>query len=333
MPAPLSFDDNPRMLPLPDDALLLEDLAPAEATPRSLAVLALQQQMASLGLSLPLGPTLALSDPERLLLLNGFRVQLVCAPYGADTLQAASAPWQQAGQSPHFLLAAWVDDELQVVWIPGALTHDEVIQKAQAGADAIELPIHQFRGGVDRLLSLVQLLDPQAMPLRGLARSPLAPLSVVPWVQGLIDDALLALGAELQPASSVVFRASSPTEGEATEVLAILAISLGVVGEELCWGEAAAEAIERFQLQLIPCGPSSPGPNRLRVRLVPRLTGDVLPDGLRLVAGPQAAVTATSQGLELDVRGSQTPIQIAVEWKEDQLRLPPLLLTLAGAQA
>jgi hypothetical protein len=332
MPTPLSVDDNPLVIPLPDDALPLKDLAPAEATPRSLAVLALQEQMASLGLALPLGPTLTLSDPERLLLLNGFRVQLVCAPYGADTVEAASAPWQQAPQAPHFLLAAWVDDDLQVVWFPGALTHDEVIQQAKAGADAIALPIQRFRGGVDRLLTLVQLLDPQAMPLRGLAPPAMAPLSVLPWVQGLIDDALLALGAELQPASSVVFRASSPTEAEATEVLAILSISLGVVGEQLCWGEAAAEAIERFQLQLIPCGPSSPGPNRLRVRLVPRLTGDVLPDGLRLVAGPQAAVTATSQGLELDVGGSQTPIQIAVEWNGEQLRLPPLLLTLAGAQ-
>jgi hypothetical protein len=295
-------------------------------------VLALQEQMASLGLSLPLGPTLALSDPERLLLLNGFRVQLVCAPYGADTLQADSAPWQEAAQSPHFLLAAWVDEELQVVWLPGALTHDEVIQQATAGSEAIELPISRFQGGVDRLLSLVQLLDPQAIPLRGLARTALAPLSVGPWVQGLIDDALLALGAKLQPASSVVFRSSSPPEAEATEVLAILAIPLGLVGGELCWGEAAAKAIERFQLQLITCGPSRPKPTSLRVRLVPQLRGDLLPDGLRLVAGPQAAVSATSQGMELDVRGNQTPIQIAVEWKGDQLLLPPLVLPISGAQ-
>lgn len=332
MPDTLSFDDNPLVIPLPEDALALKEHAPADATSRTLAVLALQEHMASLGLALPLGPALALSDPDRLLLLNGFRVQLVCAPYGADTLQASSGPWQQAPGAPHFLLGAWVDEELQVVWLPGVLTNGEVIQEAQVDAAAIALPINRFQGGVDRLLSLVQLLDPEAMPLRGLAPLPLPPLSVAPWVRGLIDDALLALGAKLQPANSVVFRSSSPTETEASDVLAILAIPLGVVGGELCWGEAAARAVERFQLQLITCGPSRPAPNRLRVRLVPHLCGDLLPDGLRLVAGPQAAVSATSQGMELDVHDSQAPIQIAVEWKGEQLRLPPLLVPLSGAQ-
>ena len=66
MPAPLTSDDDPLVLPLPEDALLLADRAPAGATPRALAVLALQHHMAALGVSLPLGPTLALEDPERL---------------------------------------------------------------------------------------------------------------------------------------------------------------------------------------------------------------------------------------------------------------------------
>lgn len=332
MQAPLSCDDDPLVIPLPDDALLLADQAAAEATPSSLAVLALQQQMAAIGLSLPLGPSLGLDDPERLLLLNGFRVQLVCAPYGADTLRAASAPWQQAGEAPHFLLAAWVEEELQVVRILGVLTNGEVIQLVKAGAggkeaDTIALSLARFQGGVDRLLSLVQLLDSRTMPLHGLA-----PLPVSPWLQGLIDGALLALGAQLQPASTLVFRGSSLADAEATDVLAVLAIPLGVVGDALCWGEARAGAIERFQLQLIACGESSPSPTRLRVRLVPQLAGDVLPDGLRLVAGPRAAVSGTSQGLELEVSGSQAPIQIAVEWKGEQLRLPPLLLPICGTQ-
>ncbi|MEB3324037.1 MAG: hypothetical protein VKM17_01715 [Cyanobacteriota bacterium] len=334
MQAPPSFEDEPLVMPLPDEALVLADRAPAEATPHALAVLALQQQMAAIGLSLPLGPSLALDDPERLLLLNGFRVQLVCAPYGADTLSVDHAPWQEAQHAPHFLLAAWVEEELQVVRIPGVLTNREVIQLARAGADAdtIALPLPCFQGGVDRLLSLVQLLDAQAMPLQGLAPPSGAPLPVASWLQGLIDDALLALGAQLQPASPLVFRAACLTEAETTDVLAILAIPLGVVGDGLCWGEARAGAIERFQLQLIACGESTPTPTRLRVRLVPQLAGDVLPDGLRLLAGPQAAVSGTSQGLELEVSGSQTPIQIAVEWKGEQLRLPPLLLPSRGAE-
>lgn len=338
MPAPLTSDDDPLVLPLPEDALLLADRAPAGATPRALAVLALQHHMAALGVSLPLGPTLALEDPERLLSLNGFRVQLTCAPYGADSLRADSVPWRRAGQAPHFLLAAWVEEDLGVVWMPGVLTNGEVIDQAAGGEGPFDLPLERFQGGVDRLLTLAGLLDPATMPLRGLdGRAPtrpsqgtlarhVSPLPIAPWTRGWIDGALLALGAKLQPVGGAVFRGSSAPASADGADLAILAIPLGLVNGALCWGEARVGAIERFQLQLIARGDAPARPNALRVRLVPHLAGDVLPNGLRLVAGPRAVVSAISQGLELEVRGNREPIQIAVEWGEDQLRLPPLLL-------
>lgn len=333
MRSPLSSDDEPLVLPLPEDALVLADRAPAGASPRALTVLALQEQMAALGLSLPLGPTLALEDPDRLLLLNGFRVQVACAPYGADGLSVASGPWQRADQAPHFLLAAWVEEDLQVVWMPGVLTNHEVMdQGAPAGGDGpIALRLASFHGGVDRLLTLAQLLDPQAMPLEGL--QPKAGLPVAAWLRGRVDAALVALGAQLVPVSGAVFRGAPPPAAVDTAALAILAIPLGVVNNALCWGEARAGAIERFHLQLIACGEDAAQPSALRVRLVPHLAGDVLPDGLRLVAGPRAVVSAISQGLELEVSGSQSPIQIAVEWGGDQLRLPPLLLSSADPPA
>lgn len=330
MTAPFPVDgDDPIVVPLPDEAMSLAEVAPAEASSRTLAVLALREQMASIGLALPLGPSLHLNEPDRLLVLNGFRVQLVEAPYGADRFHVDAGPWQQAAHAPHFLLAAWVEEELQVVRFPGVLTHGEVCDIARAGAEPINLPLERFRGGIDRLLTLVQLLDPRTMALQGLA-----PIPVGRWLQGVIDDGLLALGARLQPPAGLVFRHTGAMEGGDGDGdgLAILAIPLGVVGNSLCWGEARAGAVERFQLQLIPCGDSDSGPNRLRVRLLPQLVGDVLPDGLRLVAGPLAAVSTLSQGLELEVSGSPAAIRIAVEWKGEQLRLPPLLLPPAGAQ-
>ena len=331
MHPPLSTDDDPCVLPLPDDALALTDQARAGATPRALAVHALREHMATLGFSLPLGPTLALEDPERLLLLNGFRVQLVCLPYGADTLHADSAPWRIAEHAPHFLLAAWVEEELGVVWMPGVLTHDEVIAQAAARdrAGVITLGVERFQGGVDRLLTLACLLDPQSLSPQvsragaGMASGAEA-LPVARWLRGWIDDSLLALGAQLAPLGGGSFR--SATMEVDHSALAILAVPLGIVNDVLCWGEARAGTIEHFQLQLIACGDSPVAASTLRVRLVPRLAGDVLPDGLRLVAGPRAAVSAISQGLELDVSGSDTPIEIAVEWGGTRLRLPPLLL-------
>jgi hypothetical protein len=111
------------------------------------------------------------------------------------------------------------------------------------------------------------------MPLRGLQSGGMAPgepvgLPISHWLRGLIDDALLALGAQLLPAGGAVFRAAAPA-GVNRTALAILAIPLGVVNEALCWGEARAGAIERFQLQLIACGAGSAVPHALRVRLVP----------------------------------------------------------------
>jgi hypothetical protein len=286
-------------------------------------------------LSLPLGPTLALDDPERLLVLNGFRVQLACAPYGADSLRAASAPWRQAEQAPHFLLAALVEEDLRVVWMPGVLTNGEVLDLVAGGDGPIALGVERFHGGLDRLLSLARLLDPGAMPLRGLDTPATAskgldtatpPLPIASWLQGWIDEALLALGAKLQPVGGRVFRGMAAPASTDNADLAILAIPLGLVNGSLCWGEARAGAIERFQLQLIARGQERARPSALRVRLVPHLAGDVLPNGLRLVAGPRAVVSAISQGLELEVSGDREPIQIAVEWNDHQLRLPPLLL-------
>jgi hypothetical protein len=325
-------DDDPFVLPLPDDALPLADRAPAQATTRTLAVQALREQMATLGYSLPLGPTLALEDPERLLLLNGFRVQLVCVPYGADRLSASSTPWHPVERAPHFLLAACVEEEQQVVWMPGVLTRDDLIDQAKAaGPDgAITLGLEHFQGGVDRLLSLASLLDPRSLSLRSPqsaaeASRGLDPLPVAHWLAGWIDDSLLALDARLLPIGGGRFRGATPPSIDRS-ALATLAVPLGVVNDVLCWGEAGKDAIERFQLQLIACGDSPAAALTLCVRLVPHLTGDVLPDGLRLVAGPMAVVSSMSQGLELEVSGSETPITIAVEWGGTQLRLPPLLL-------
>ena len=338
MHPPFPSDDEPFVLPLPDDALPLADRAPDGATPRALAVIALREQMAGLGIALPLGPALALDDPERLLLLNGFRVQVACAPYDADLLRVPSTPWQQAEQAPHFLLAACVEEDQQVVWMPGVLTNHEVIEQASAdGGAVITLGLERFQGGVDRLLTLAQLLDPEAMPLRGLQPRPpaLREAAAVPigrWLRGWIDDGLLALGAQLLPVGGAGFRAATPREADRS-TLAILAIPLGVANDALCWGEARAGAVERFQLQLIARGSGATGASELRVRLVPQLEGDVLPDGLRLVAGPRAAVSAISQGLELEVSGSAGPIQIAVEWEGTQLRLPPLLLSPTTPEA
>lgn len=120
-----------------------------------------------------------------------------------------------------------MEDDLQFVWMPGVRTNREVIDQAAVASDggALELELERFQGGVNRLLRLVRLLDPQAMPLRGLASG--AP----------------------EPRALTCCRRTGRCFGPRP---------LGVVNDGLCWGEARAGAIERFQLRLIACGDDGP---------------------------------------------------------------------------
>ena len=70
-------------------------------------------------------------------------------------------------------------------------------------ADLDELPLSGFRGGVERLLTLVQLLNPDAISRYGLTfarRSSV--VSVLDWLSGQLDQALQGLGGSLVPATA-----------------------------------------------------------------------------------------------------------------------------------
>jgi len=318
--------------PIPADALVLSVLD-AGLSERQLAVAALRQALTDRRLSLPLGPELAAEDPSRLLILNRFSLQLLCGGFASDQVSLPLAPLQQAGGAPQLLLAAQVDDENGVVWFPGVLTAEELeatgclsrspVVLADSAAEELELDVALFRGGIQRLLTLVQLLEPEALPhlrLQPAAAAPLV-LRVREWLEGLLPPALTDLGGELVPLTATAFRggaefqASSfgitfgPIAGGGSGVarpLAILAIPLGLTTSgALVSGEASRSCVERFQLLLIPCldrgpfgidlataiatsigsGLGQPGvAERLALRLVGELSDDLIPDGLVLAA-------------------------------------------------
>lgn len=341
-------------LALPDEVLLLGSPA-AGTSPRELAVLALQQAMAERRLQLPLGPQLELGNPERLLNLNRFAVQLVCGGLMADQLGVPLAPWAEASTAPQLLLAALVDDEEGVVHFAGTLTATELQQAARSAADGLWLPLSSLKGGVDRLFTLVQLLEPEALPR--LAIQPPEPESlavfqrtaaqVLDWFSGQVDPALQALGGALlpAPAAQAAFR-SLQSIGELSDlerVLAVLELPLGIGADgQLCSGTAAEQALERFRLLLIPTtsNPAAPGqpasslPDGLLLRLEPTLQGDLLPDGLSLQAqqgGVQQSVAASASSSRLALRLSNAAGLISVSLRypgSAVLQIPPLQLPL-----
>jgi len=323
--------DDPLALPLPPHTLLLDAMEPDDppADRAALALRALRQQMRELGLPLRLRELEgeSPSGDVRLLQLQGCRVQLVCAPFGADALAVPAGPWRRPGPTPHLLLGAWVEEECGAVQLPGVLTAAELCGRDLAAAhapDPFPVPLGALRGGLDRLFALVRLMAPEAL----LPPAP-APVHLRDWLDGVLDGVLLALGAELLPAGAGAFRAAAPAASPAA--LATVAIPLALVLGQLEAGPGSGPASERFRL-LLQLGGELAGPQWLEVRLEPDLPGDLLPERLTLRVGDRAIGTGDAGGSgPLALRVASSPETIAIHLEHglangggSQLTLPPL---------
>jgi hypothetical protein len=323
---------------MPAGAIELDD-STASLGARSLAVAALQRALCDRKLSLPLGPETALGDAQRLLSLNRFGVQLATAGVLADQLVVDAAPWANEVTAPQLLLAALVDEENAVVAFPGVLTGAEFIElarRAERSDQGVLLDPLAFRGGVDRLLSLVQLLEPEALPRLSLAPAVQAAagsvVAVIDWLRGQLDDAFSALGGELTPVAAGAFRSGAVASEAAEQALAMLVIPFGLSGDQLVSGDAARRCVRKFQLALIPTGPDhATHPTGLVVRLSSAVPGALLPDGLQLDARQgshrQTITSAMSTELELVFQASDQLLDVSLRYGETGLvELPSLQL-------
>jgi hypothetical protein len=330
--------------PIPEDAILLppelwsDSAEQGDRELRRLALAALRQAMADRQLNLPLGPETDLFDPQRLLALNRFAVQLLTTGLLSDGIAVPLAPWRQSSRAPQLLVVAAIDEENGVVHIPGVLTAPEfaaVLRDVDSSAESHLLPLSALKGGIERLFTLTALLDPAAIPRTGLvpagpAQSP-AVVRVGDWLSGVIGPALEALGGELIPLTAGAFRQAIPQADAAIpQALAILSIPLGLTTSgELVSGDAARRCVERFELRLIPSG--GQGAERLTLQLVGMLAGDLLPDGLLLAAVQgsrrQSVSSAISTLLQLELPATAEVIEVTLTPPGGRpLVLPPLQL-------
>jgi len=337
MTNPASIDPL-EAFPMPAGAIELEDSTTSLGA-RSLAVAALQRALRDRKLSLPLGPETALGDAQRLLSLNRFGVQLATAGVLADQLVVDAAPWANEVTAPQLLLAALVDEENAVVAFPGVLTGAEFIELARSAErsdQGVLLDPLAFRGGVDRLLSLVQLLEPEALPRLSLAPAAQTAagsvVAVLDWLRGQLDEAFSALGGELTPVAAGTFRSGAVASEAAEQALAMLVIPFGLSGDQLVSGDAARRCVRKFQLALIPTGPDhATHPTGLVVRLSSAVPGALLPDGLQLDARQgshhQTITSAMSTDLELVFQASDQLLDVSLRYGETGLvELPSLQL-------
>jgi hypothetical protein len=331
------------VLPMPPGAIELPG-GPAHRSIRAMAIAALQQVLARNHPGLPFGPQVAAEEEGRLLSLNRFAIQLATGGIGADLISVDQAPWAVARSAPQLLLAAQVDEENDVVAFSGVLTGAEFVALANAADrsdQTVLLEPSAFKGGLDRLLTLVQLLEPEALPRLALSSLTVASadslasitgrsfVAVGEWLSGLLDDSLSTLGATLMPATASAFRTATPA-GVVDGGLAVLSIPLGLADDgSLVSGSAASFCIEQFQLLLIPTGRTSA--DGLLLRLVGRLNGDLLPDGITITARQgshnQRIASKADTLLELVFPGADDLIEIAISTANGPpLQLPPLQL-------
>jgi hypothetical protein len=324
------------LLPTPAGAIELP-VSNTATTLRALAVAALRLALAERRLAIPLGPETAAEDEGRLLSLNRFGLQLATAGISADQIAIDAAPWAEVATAPQLLLAALVDEENDVVWFPGVLTGQEFVAAAKSAArqdDQLLLEPESFGGGLDRLFTLVQLLDPAALPrlslLPATASLRQTVVAVADWLSGQLDGALTQVfGAVWQPVTQGAFR--SGLTAAANDAVALVAIPLGLDGTQLVCGQAAESCIERFVLQMIATGNAPGAPDGLVLRLTAAMSGDLLPDGLTLMASQgsheQRQSTAAATTIELVFQGGQELINVRLSYPgSDDLVLPPLQL-------
>ncbi len=322
--------------PIPDGAIVL---APSDQqlTPRASVIQALQQAMSERRFTLPLGPESALLDHNRLVSLNHFAVQLNLAGLMADEISIDLSPWREDQNAPQLSMAALVDSENDVVVVQGVLTNEEMqelVKGNDLSAEDLTLGTDCFKGGLDRLFTLVQLLEPSAIPRRALSTSLQRLLSSViligDWIQGQVDDTLTAYGARLQPITAGAFRAGVPDDLP-SQSQALLSIPLGLdAGNQLVNGDAALICVERFKLLLIPTG-SDLQPDALVVRLCGDVANDLLPDGLVLQSkqgkAEQNLTSFNDLQLELSIDNRTELIELKLRFEDSvPLELPPLQL-------
>ena len=322
--------------PLPEGAILLSPVDQPR-TARASVIEALKQAIKEQSLALPIGPETALLDPTRLLSINQFALQLNIAGLMADEISLDLSHWREDQSAPQLTMAAMVDLENDVVAVQGVLTNEELQQLASGqdcSGDALTLQTTDFKGGLNRLLTLVQLLEPNAIGRDALnssiQRAFSSIVNVGDWLRGQLDDALANYGAKLQPVTSSAFRANS-SDNLPLQTQALLTIPLGLNdSNQLVSGSATNNCIERFRLQLIPTGIDLK-PTALVVRVCGEMSNELLPDGLILQSkqgeARQSISSANDLQIEITLASKDEMIELTLQLGSGSpLNLPPLKL-------
>ena len=159
------IDEGLEAFPIPEEAIFLDE--ELNLSIREMIISAMEKYIKEKNLNLKLGPTLALTDPSRSIILNKFDIQIITSELIADEAKISLKNSKIEGKGPQLILAAQVEEDSKIVYFKGVLTSTEfkeIINKKDIRKDEFNISLDSFKGGIDRLFRLVRLLDTEAIP-------------------------------------------------------------------------------------------------------------------------------------------------------------------------
>ena len=156
-------------LPIPEDAVILKPKKVLDLS--QLALLGIKEMIRQRGINLKVKKKRDVTELDCILEINNFYIQVIFAGFSSDQIIVPLERWYKINNSPQIILAANIDEESNIVIFQGIITAKEFINiylKKNAKGQSFEIPLSEFKGGINRLLSFVQILDSKALSRSGL---------------------------------------------------------------------------------------------------------------------------------------------------------------------
>ena len=138
------------------------------------SIVALKKVISDENLNLEVKLISSIKDLDCLVEINKFYIQIVITGISSDEAIIPLERWYKKNSAPQLILAMSIDEENGLIEFPGLITEKEfknLIKEPNPKNKYVNIPINSFKGGINRLLSMIQILDLEALSREGLRGS------------------------------------------------------------------------------------------------------------------------------------------------------------------
>ena len=138
------------------------------------SIVALKKVISDENLNLEVKLISSIKDLDCLVEINKFYIQIVITGISSDEAIIPLKRWYKKNSAPQLILAMSIDEENGLIEFPGLITEKEfkaLIKEPNPKNKYVNIPINSFKGGINRLLSMIQILDLEALSREGLRGS------------------------------------------------------------------------------------------------------------------------------------------------------------------